>query len=210
MCASCFFGISRPSTLTHLTIALFAGWPAVQVMPDVARQLPLGAEAAQLTVDVHVVGVVVRMRPDRRVAVGPEGRGGRVRAMASRRGALGIGTCPTLVGSDGTVMITTVEPPLLSLIETPLRMIGGSGLPLRVHRDAGLVLEIQLVVERAGVGGLELLERARAVAEQDVEAVDVVEVRVGRRDVGQEAGRRGQDVEDEAGRVGQSEPRWSS
>ena len=49
MCASCFFGISRPSTLTHLTIALLAGWPAVQVMPDVARQLPLGAEAAQLT-----------------------------------------------------------------------------------------------------------------------------------------------------------------
>ena len=40
----------------------------------------------------------------------------------------GIGV-PEFVGSAGIVMITTVEAPLLSLIETPLRMIGGSALP---------------------------------------------------------------------------------
>ena len=37
---------------------------------------------------------------------------------------------PGVVGSDGIVMITTVEPPLRSSIATPFRMIGGSFLPL--------------------------------------------------------------------------------
>ena len=37
---------------------------------------------------------------------------------------------PTLVGIDGTVRKTVVVPPFASLIDIPLRMTFGSGLPL--------------------------------------------------------------------------------